>query len=252
MSRKKKLKEVEKLISLGKKKGFLTFDEVNDILPSDIVSSEQIDDMMMMFGEMDIEVVDDAQRIKIQKQQSVEVEGEEEEDELDSSALGKTNDPVRMYLREMGSVSLLTRDGEVEIAKRIERGKREVTRAILCSPVALKEIVMIGEKLEKGRLLLKEITRDLEEEDNDTDEELQFVIASNPQNVWVADYCHVYHLKDGIYQIFRPLIEYYDSLKISGISFSEEKELIGIIHGSGFRWIVLFSDNIRNSLRPDG
>ncbi len=173
MSRRKKLKEVEKLISLGKKKGFLTYDEVNDILPSDIVSSDQIDDVMMMFGEMDIEVVDDAQGIKIQKQKTAEIEGsEEEESESGSAALGKTNDPVRMYLREMGSVSLLTREGEVEIAKRIERGKREITRTILSSPLTLKEIIMLGERLEKGRSSLKDITRDLEEEDNDTEEEL--------------------------------------------------------------------------------
>jgi RNA polymerase primary sigma factor len=172
MARGKRIKEVEKLISLGKKKGFLTYDEVNDILPSDIVSSDQIDDVMMMFGEMDIEVVDDTQRIKIQKQKSAEIEEKEDEDELDADALGKTNDPVRMYLREMGSVSLLTREGEVEIAKRIERGKREITRAILSSPVTLKEIIMLGERLEKGRLSLREICRDLEEEENDAEEEL--------------------------------------------------------------------------------
>ena len=103
----------------------MTYDEVNDLLPPDIVSSDQIDDLMMMFGEMDIEVVDAAHKVKVGKQrEEIERLPVEEEMELEAEGLGKAIDPVYMYLREMGSVSLLTREGEVEIAKRIENGRK--------------------------------------------------------------------------------------------------------------------------------
>src|SRR4030043_1677963 len=119
-----KLKEVEQLISIDGDKGYLSFDEVNDIPTNDIVSSDQIDDVLMMFDEMDIDVVEDHQGLKVEEEKTLEKE--EEEDELEVETFGRATDPVRMYLREMGSVSLLTREGEVEIAKKIESGKREV------------------------------------------------------------------------------------------------------------------------------
>src|SRR5512141_3219239 len=116
---KKSIDEVKQLIDLGKEKGFLTYEEVNDLLPPDMVSSDQIDDVMSMFGDMDIEIVDSAQKVKIPKikmdleEEEGEHEGEEGEVEFEPGTLGRTSDPVRMYLREMGSVSLLTREGEV-------------------------------------------------------------------------------------------------------------------------------------------
>ncbi|HEY8369452.1 MAG TPA: RNA polymerase sigma factor RpoD [Thermodesulfobacteriota bacterium] len=171
MPKDKRLDEVKQLMDLGKEKGFLTYDEVNDVLPSDIVSSDQIDDIMTMFGEMDIELVD-AAKVKIPKVEADEEEDEEEEDEdLDSAALGKTNDPVRMYLREMGTVSLLTREGEVEIAKRIEMGEEAVLAAVLNSPLAVKEILGIGDRLRKRKLRVKEVIRDLDENEDGAAEE---------------------------------------------------------------------------------
>src|SRR3954468_23805543 len=128
VAQKKDIKEVKKLIDLGKEKGYLTYDEVNDMLPADIVSPDQIDDVMSLFGEMDIEVIDSNQRVSIAGQAEELPEEEEEEKELDveadSDMSGKTGDPVRMYLREMGTVSLLSREGEVEIAKKIEHGEK--------------------------------------------------------------------------------------------------------------------------------
>ena len=124
---------IQQLIDLGKEKGYLTYDEVNDILPADMVSSEQLDDVMSMFGEMDIEVVDAEQKSTSNKQPSQESsssDDNEEEAEFDADVMGRTSDPVRMYLREMGQVSLLTREGEVEIAKRIEEGEALVARAV--------------------------------------------------------------------------------------------------------------------------
>ncbi len=173
---KKNLDEVKQLIDLGKEKGFLTYDEVNDILPPDIVSSEQIDDVMSMFGEMDIEIVDSVQKVKIPKvkldlEEEEEMEGEHEEVEFEPGALGRTSDPVRMYLREMGSVSLLTREGEVEIAKRIEEGERDVASVILNTPITVKEVVSLGDRLRKFQVNASEISKEVEEEELEEDEE---------------------------------------------------------------------------------
>jgi len=120
--RKKNSKEVKKLIDLGKEKGYLTYNELNEILPPNIVSPDQIDETI--FGEMDIEVVDSNQRAAVRTQTDEAVEEEEDEErevepEADGEALGRIGDPVRMYLREMGTVSLLSREGEVVIANGI-------------------------------------------------------------------------------------------------------------------------------------
>ena len=173
---KKNIEEVKQLIDLGKEKGFLTYDEVNDLLPPDIVSSEQIDDVMSMFGEMDIEIVDSVQKVKIPKvkldlEEEEEMEGEQEEQEFEPGTLGRTSDPVRMYLREMGSVSLLTREGEVEIAKRIEEGEKDVASVILNTPITVKEVVALGDRLRKAQIIAAEISKEVEEEELEEDEE---------------------------------------------------------------------------------
>ncbi|MBI5529296.1 MAG: RNA polymerase sigma factor RpoD [Deltaproteobacteria bacterium] len=162
-------KELRELIDLGKEKGFLTFDEVNDILPPDMVSPEQLDDVMMMFGEQDIELVDEASNIKISKAQ---VEKDKVEEDVDADAgYTRGNDPVRMYLRKMGSVSLLTREGEVDIAKRIEEGDKQVFNAVIRTPIAIKEILTLGEQIAKGQVKLKNAVKDYEEDDAEFDEE---------------------------------------------------------------------------------
>jgi RNA polymerase primary sigma factor len=166
MAKEEEMEKVKALIHMGKKKGFLTYDEVNTLLPPDIISSDQIDDLMMMFGEMDIEVVDAAHKVKVSKQrEEVEPLPQEEEIELEAEGLGKSIDPVYMYLREMGSVSLLTREGEVEIAKRIETGEKEVINAVLDSPLTIKEIIQLGERLRSKKVKPKELAPDLEDED---------------------------------------------------------------------------------------
>jgi RNA polymerase primary sigma factor len=173
---KKSMEEVKQLIDMGKEKGFLTYEEVNDLLPPDLVSSEQIDDVMSMFGEMEIEIVDSVQKVKIPKvkldmEDEEEIEGEQEEQEFEPGALGRTSDPVRMYLREMGSVSLLTREGEVEIAKRIEEGERDVAGVILNTPITLKEMVLLGDRLRKFQINGSDISKEVEEEELEDDEE---------------------------------------------------------------------------------
>ena len=174
MAKKTSIEEVQQLIDLGKEKGYLTYDEVNDILPADMVSSEQLDDVMSMFGEMDIEVVDAEQKSTSNKQPSQESsssDDNEEEAEFDADVMGRTSDPVRMYLREMGQVSLLTREGEVEIAKRIEEGEALVAREIVKTPIAFKEVVTLGERHQKGQISVAEITKDYDEEEGSEAEE---------------------------------------------------------------------------------
>lgn len=167
MGRKPKMTEINRLISIGKEKGYLTYEEINDVLPSDIVSPEQIDDIMMLFGEMDIELVETGQNapsvsLPLEEKERV-VEGLKlEEDELISS-----DDPVRLYLKEMGTVSLLTREGEVEIAKRIEKGQNEVIQAVVNCPITIKEMVVLGERLKKGKIPIQEVVSwgDMDETD---------------------------------------------------------------------------------------
>ena len=165
-----KVKEVEQLINMEGEKGFLTFDEASELPPNDIVSSDQIDDVLMMFDEMDIDVVDDLQGLKVEEEKAVEKE-EEEGDELEMETLGKATDPVRMYLREMGSVSLLTREGEVEIAKRIESGKREVLSVVLNCPMAVKEVINLGNLIKAGKVEILEVTNEIDEEEASFEEE---------------------------------------------------------------------------------
>jgi RNA polymerase primary sigma factor len=178
-------KEVQQLIEMWKSKGFLTYDEVNDALPADMVAADQMDDVLGVLGDEDIEIVDAATQVKIapkriaeeQAEQKVSREREHQsqgtaksEEELDGY-YSKSNDPVRMYLRKMGSVSLLTREGEVEIAKRIEQGEHMVLSAILNSPVAVREIMDLGDKLRKHKIRVKDIIRDAEDDSAEFDEE---------------------------------------------------------------------------------
>src|SRR6266566_827574 len=172
-------KEVQQLIDLGKAKGFLTYEEVNDALPADVVAADQVEDVMSALGDEDIEIVDAATQVKIAPKRiaeeealetkKVQVRGEEQEEA--DPYYSKSNDPVRMYLRKMGSVSLLTREGEVEIAKRIEDGEKEVLDAVLHSSIAIKEIIQIGERLKKGKMRVREVIRDAPDEDDETFDE---------------------------------------------------------------------------------
>jgi len=166
---KKNMKEVKKLIDLGKEKGYLTYDDVNDMLPAEVVSPDQIDDVMSIFGEMDIEVVDANQRVSLGSAGEELAEEEEEEKEIDSDVegdmVGKTGDPVRMYLREMGTVSLLSREGEVEIAKKIEEGEKQVIDEVLSSPLALTYVLELGEKLAQHEIRVREIIKEEGEEE---------------------------------------------------------------------------------------
>ena len=181
-------KTKEQLINLGKSKGFLTYDDVHEALPGEEVGPDQMDDVLSALDDEEIEVVDDASNIKIAPHRVSDDEApsktaakteDEAAPEGPTSTQGRTNDdeyyksndPVRMYLRKMGSVALLTREGEVEIAKRIEEGENEVLTAILSSPIAVREIIDIGERLRNHKIRVKDIVRDAEDEEHEFDEE---------------------------------------------------------------------------------
>ncbi len=173
MSEEPKLEELDRLISMGKQKGFLTYDEVNDALPSDLVSLDQLDDIMMMFGAMDIEVVDSAKagRLPSEVRERKAAEPDDNDDDgppepidLTPGPVGRTEDPVRLYLREMGRVALLTREGEIALAKRIEEGKNQVTSAILSTNLALERFRELREQLRRHDISVKEVVDVNEEE----------------------------------------------------------------------------------------
>ena len=185
-------KNITELITKGRKQGFLTYDEVNDALPDDIMSSERLDEVIGMFGDMDIEIIDSDRRIHVKDvktdfKDDEEEEADEPEDEPETSTpkstaastlTGRTDDPVRLYLKEMGQINLLTREGEVEIAKRIEQGEMEILETVSCNSICIREIIALGIKLETGELKLRETLYDPEENleengviDSNTEEE---------------------------------------------------------------------------------
>jgi RNA polymerase primary sigma factor len=170
---------VRQLIAIGKERGYLLYDEVNDSLPAEVHSSEEIDDLLTTFERNGIEIYEDAASAKAARAVEVsadhgdreavvkdDIHAEEGGSDLDLTpgSLEKTNDPVRMYLREMGTVPLLTREGEVTIAKRIERGQLVVMKAITRSPIVIKELIAVGDDLRKGARSIKEIVQFDDEE----------------------------------------------------------------------------------------
>src|SRR5687768_12936645 len=158
--------EVRQLITVGKEKGYLLYDEVNEMLPSEITSSEELDDLFNAFGSAGIEVVDSDKAYRGEKDFDRD-SGDEPELDLTPGALDKTNDPVRMYLREMGTVPLLTREGEVAIAKRIERGKLAVIKSISRTPTIAKRILIMGDQLRAGERTIRELVTFSDEEITD-------------------------------------------------------------------------------------
>ena len=158
MSIEEKYDEIRQLIILGKEKGYLLYDEVNDMLPAELTSSEELDDLFAALGNAGIEVVDSEQKYREEKLLDRRAEGSEEvELDLAPSTIDKTNDPVRMYLREMGTVPLLTREGEVAIAKRIERGKLSVIKTISRTATTARVVIRLGEQLRRGERTIREL-----------------------------------------------------------------------------------------------
>jgi RNA polymerase primary sigma factor len=227
----------EKLIELGKAKGYLTYDEVNNMMPVDIVSSDQIDDWLSALGDEGIEIVDSAAQFKPKNKAQggrgrqvtgpIDLKDEDSDDEKpetatteedDEYSYSRTSDPVRMYLRKMGSVSLLTREGEVEIAKRIEEGERKILQAVLSSSAAIEELLEMGEKLRKGKVRVKDVVKDIDEEDAEFDEK------------WHTE--RVCRVIDKVRRIQREVEKVIEKLGTKGLSEVKKKRLRDTIQAS--------------------
>ncbi|MFI5303833.1 MAG: RNA polymerase sigma factor RpoD [Nitrospiria bacterium] len=245
MSKEEKLEEVKHLISLGKEKGFLTYEELNNALPADILSSEQLDNIMVMFGEMDIEVIDSADEGRFQRASSeaeeeveeldefeeefVEVEEEKEKEiDLTPGVLSRTDDPVRLYLREIGSVPLLTREKEIEIAKRIEEGKKEVASIIFGMPFILKEILFLSEKLKLNEISVLEVISIASEEDVDESEE---VSEQDYEDLKIKTIAQIGQLKPS----YKSLLDLYGKLRRLGETSPLRKKVKGQIKELRFK-----------------
>ena len=163
--------DIQKLIDTGKEKGYLTYNEVNDLIPGDLHSPDDLDDLITTIGTQGIDISDDGPKFGADKFDPDAEDGEDVELDLTPGTLEKTNDPVRMYLREMGTVPLLTREGEVEIAKRIERGQLRVMKAISRSPIVIREVIALSDDLKRGVRNVKEVV--IFDEEEITEEILQ-------------------------------------------------------------------------------
>ncbi len=165
-------KAISQLLKKGKKKGMLTYAEINDVLPSYMLSDEQIDETLMMFDDAEIDIIDEKKN-KMQSRLNLFKEKKPGKAVASSADFGSVTDPVKMYLREMGMVTLLSREGEVEIAKKIEAGEREVMKALIETTSGINLIIELGKGIERGELRPKYVLRDLDEGDTLVDEVAQ-------------------------------------------------------------------------------
>jgi RNA polymerase primary sigma factor len=176
-----KTKEIKKLIDMGTQRGYLTFEEVHEALPPEIIAPAQVDEVMNLLAENEVEVLESTKRPRDAEDGDDDAEespmaagpGAADDEEAPAVAdYARGADPVKLYLKKMGSVSLLTREGEVEIAKRIEEGEIEILRSLLASKLGTLAIVELGERLETGRAKVKDIIRGLDEEISADDEKI--------------------------------------------------------------------------------
>jgi RNA polymerase primary sigma factor len=158
-------KDLQGLVDLGREQGYLTFDQVNDFLPQDVSSPGDLRAALESFEDMDIKVLDEVPADGAEVEAEAEAKEEPEEEAVDT--LSESSDPVRLYLKEMGNFQLLTREQEVEIAKRIEAGEKEVEEEVLKSPIMLDHIIHIGERVEAGEADLRDVFEEAEEADTD-------------------------------------------------------------------------------------
>ena len=185
MARRKAPEGIDGLVEKGRAQGFVTYDELNSVLPPNVLTGDQIDDVMEIFGENSIEVVDDYQKVPIpvanlligeeaaaeeEEEEAVVEEEPAAEEEFEYPGGIKGNDPVRLYLKEMGAIPLLNREGEVTLAKRIEDGEREIVSSVKSCSIALDELFRVGDKLRNGEITVRDVIKDLDEESTEEEE----------------------------------------------------------------------------------
>ncbi len=169
----KSSKDIKKLLELGVQKGFLTYEEFHEGLPADILAPASIDEIIQLFEENDVDIVDSEKRVTEEDDAAEAEEIEEEIEEAETAETARSTDPVKLYLKKRGAVSLLTREGEVEIAKRIEQGEIEILRSLLTTREGVQAILDLQDKMESGKLKVKDVIRGVDEEVN-TDEEKMY------------------------------------------------------------------------------
>ena len=162
-----KIQEMEEWVSMEGEKGLMPFDEGNELSSHDIVSSDQIDDVLMMLDEMDIDVVEDLQRVKGEEEKVLDKE--EESEGFETEVFGRATDPVRMYLKEMGTVSLLTREERWRLQR--ELNVKEILSIVLSCPLAVREIIQLGNAIKTGKVQIREVSNELDEEEPSVEEE---------------------------------------------------------------------------------
>ena len=236
MDKEIKSEEFKKLLSLGEEKGFLTYDDVNDLLPTDIVSSEQIDDILILFGEKNIDIIDAEKGENLQIKKVADERGPAKEGEILGliSAVGKTGDPVKMYLREMGLVSLLSREGEVEIAKKIEEGLKEGMDSVFSVLLSVKGVIELGEKLRSDEIRVKNLIDNLDDEEGVQEED--------------AHKTRVLNLIDKVTDLDRKNDEIRKKLKVKGLD-EEKKEAYKADIAKNTKQIIRYCRKIRFSKR---
>jgi RNA polymerase primary sigma factor len=238
--------EVQKLVDMGKEKGFLTYEEVNNALPPDVLSSEQIDDMLILFEQLGIQVVENEDQVEVDdtdtddEDEAPKTKKQSGGSEPSSSGSGymKGNDPVRMYLRKMGQVPLLTREGEVEIAKRIEEGERTVLTVVLSTRVGVEEMINVGERVRKHRVKLDDVLQAPNPEDLPTDEDGNVIeLTPEERKRW---FCEQIDKVEELYDENRRLGE--DLITQPGLSRSERRELRETIKANRKEMFALIKD----------
>ena len=218
--------EVQKLVDMGKEKGFLTYEEVNNALPQGVLSSEQIDDMLILFEQLGIQVVENAEDADEVDEEDFDEEAFTKSDDSNkkrSSGSGfvKGNDPVRMYLRKMGQVPLLTREGEVEIAKRIEEGERTVLTVVLSTRVGVEKMIDVGERVRKNDVKLSDVLQAPDPDDLPKDEDGEVIeLTPEERKRW---FCEQIDKVRQLYRENRRLGE--DLITEPGLSSAERREL---------------------------
>jgi RNA polymerase primary sigma factor len=236
----------KKLIAIGKAKGFVTYDEVNAHMPEDVISSDQIDEWLSALGDHGIDIVDSESAGKGGKgsgksddddsaKSVAAIKEKEEEDE--EYSYSRTSDPVRMYLRKMGSVSLLTREGEVEIAKRIEEGERRMLQSVLNSYVAVEELIDLGERLKKGKIRVKDVVKDIDEEEAEFNEQ------------WHTD--RVVKVIEKVKRLQREVEKHQEKLAAKGLSEVKKKKERDSIRACGEQMFEELADLRLNKPRVD-
>jgi len=200
MSTIKDIQQIKTLIAKGKQKGYLTFEELNEALPAEVSEPEQVEEIITIFQQLEIAIVDENNNKKIEvmpTEVGLELDSQSSgsDDDEESQELSRSSDPVRMYLHEMGLVPLLDRDGEVRIAKKIEAGELEVLYALAEVPVAIEYLIGVGEELKKGNAKLKDVVKTIEEDDPTEEEMNQRQRVIN----LLEEIKQIYRKKKGVY-----------------------------------------------------